>query len=413
MGPSDPPHAFDFDAYLAWLKKRGHNFIRGWAWETTRWDTTNVAVWANADHLVWPHPWVRTGPESALDGKPKFDLDRINTKYLDRLESRVAKASKQGIYISLMLFEGYGVQFHPEAWASHPFNAANNVNGVNGDLNGDGKGVEIHQLLEDRVTSIQEAFVRAVLERMNAYDNVLYEISNETHPSSTEWQYHMIRFIKACEMEMPKQHPVGMTFQYSGGSNEALLDSPADWISPNSDGGYRDDPPDVRGRKVVINDTDHLWGIGGNVVWVWKSVTRGLNPIFMDPYDGRVLGKELPEFEAIRRALGHALEYSRRMNLAQATPQGVLASTGYCLAEPGAAYLVLAPEGGAFEVDLSACEGAFRAEWHNPTSGEISHAESVSGGGKRTFTPPFEGAAVLFLKSDNDKPKKRPAARRR
>ena len=48
-----------------------------------------------------------------------------------------------------------------------------------------------------------------------------------------------------------------------------------------------------------MTQADHLWGIGGNRAWVWKSFTRGLNPIFMDPYDGLVLGGDLPAASAI------------------------------------------------------------------------------------------------------------------
>ena len=130
----------------------------------------------------------------------------------------------------------------------------------------------------------------------------------------------MIRFIKDYERTKPQQHPVGMTFQYKGGSNQTLFDSPADWVSPNPDGGYRDDPPPADGRKVVLNDTDHLWGIGGNLAWVWKSFTRGYNPIFMDPYDGDVLGNRFdPKWDPIRRSMGYTLRYARRMDLAQST----------------------------------------------------------------------------------------------
>jgi len=400
MGPSDPPPAFDFDAYLAWLVDHGHNFTRGWAWEPTRWDTTKMpAAWRNGDHHVAPHPWKRTGPGLALDGKPKFDLESINPDYLDRLKARVAKSDERGIYISVMLFEGYGVQFQREAWPNHPFNAANNINGIDGDKNGDGRGVEIHQLARKRVTKIQEAYVRAVLRTLNGFDNVLYEISNETYPSSTAWQYHMIEFIKRCEEKMPKQHPVGMTYQNKRGKNETLFDSPADWVSPNREGGYRDDPPDTAGCKVVLSDTDHLWGIGGDAVWVWKTIARGLNPVFMDPYDGRVLAKKSPQFDGARRAMGHALAYSRRMDLARATPQSALATTGFCLAEPGVAYLVFAPDADTFEVDLKANGGSFATEWHNPASGETRAADDTAGGAMRSFTAPFNGAAVLFLTS--------------
>lgn len=49
---------------------------------------------------------------------------------------------------------------------------------------------------------------------VNDLDNVFYEISNENHPPSTQWQYHMIRLIHDYERSKAKQHPVGMTFQY-------------------------------------------------------------------------------------------------------------------------------------------------------------------------------------------------------
>lgn len=400
MGPSDPPPAFDFDAYLAWLKSYGHNFTRGWTWEPTRWDTTGMKnpAWRNGDHHVSPHPWQRTGPGLALDGKPKFDLEKPNPVYLERIKTRVAKAREADVFISVMLFEGFGVQFDRVAWPNHPFNAANNINGVDGDKNGDGKGIEIHQLARKSVTRVQKAYVRWLVAALNEYDNLLYEISNETHPGSTEWQYEMIAFIKDCERDLPKQHPVGMTYQNRRGKNETLFSSAANWVSPNSAGGFRDNPPDMKGRKVVLVDTDHLWGIGGDATWVWTSVTRGLNPIFMDTYDGKVLGKVRPQDEAPRKAMGRAIEYARRMNLARATPRNELSSTGYCLAEPGVSYLVFAAEGGHIEVDLTAGDGPFTAEWRNAATDELVRVPPIPGGGKQTLRTPFDGAAVLFLK---------------
>jgi hypothetical protein len=81
--------------------------------------------------------------------------------------------------MSVMLFEGFGVQFLAEAWPNHPFNPANNVNGMDGDKNGDGKGLEMHQLADPRVTRLQEIYVRWLVEGLNHFDNLLYEISNE------------------------------------------------------------------------------------------------------------------------------------------------------------------------------------------------------------------------------------------
>jgi len=242
MGEADPPAPFDFNAYLDFLAQHDHNLIRLWRWELVSWDTSANDK-KTAKHLVAaPHPWPRTGPGKALDGKPTFNLDEFNEAYFQRLRSRVAAARDRGIYVSVMLFEGWGVQHVDGAWKAHPFHPDNNVNGLNGDADGDGQGMEIHGLRVPAVTRIQEAYVRKVIDTVNDLDNVLYEIANESGAYSTEWQEYVIGFIHAYEKGKPKQHPVGMTFQYSRdtkqrGSNAHLLKSSADWISPNPDAG--------------------------------------------------------------------------------------------------------------------------------------------------------------------------------
>ncbi len=398
MGTTDPPPAFDFAKYVDWMAGLGHNFIRLWTWELVRWDTT--ANQQNKRHTIAPLPYARTGPGEALDGKPRFDLMKFDAEYFDRLRSRLALAREHGIYVSVMLFEGWGLQFASGAWEGHPFHPKNNVNGIDGDANGDGSGVEVHELGNEAVTAIQEAYVRKVIETVNGFDNVLYEISNENHPPSTAWQYHMIRFIKACEATLPQQHPVGMTFQYKGGKNETLFDSPADWVSPNPEGGYRDDPPAADGRKVVINDTDHLWGTGGNQAWVWKSFLRGHNPIFMDPYDGEVLGPGSdPKWDPIRKSLGYARQSRRAgMDLARTVPVTDVASTKYCLVEAGKKYLVFRPEGQGDSFTVRLPSGTYTCEWFDPGKGRQIAVETIEvQAGDREFRPPFAGDAVLFL----------------
>lgn len=398
IGPKDPPAKFDFKANLDWMGKLNHNFIRMWTWELVSWNTKGNRE--NKLHTAAPQPFARTGPGKALDGKPKFNLKKFNPVYFDRLRRRITAAGERGIYVSVMLFEGWGLQFSPGAWESHPFNPKNNINPPRrGDMNKDGKGTEIHTLADKAVTALQEAYVRKTIDTVNGFDNVLYEISNENHPPSTKWQYHIIRFIKNYEKKKPQQHPVGMTFQYKGGTNEDLFKSPADWISPNNQGGYRDNPPAADGRKVVLNDTDHLWGIGGNQAWVWKSFLRGHNPIFMDPYDGVVLGNRFdPGWDPIRKSLGYALSYAEKMNLAAMPPRDNLASTKYCLANPGSEYLIYnpAPDDASFTVNLKA--GTYKYEWFNPDDGKRVSAGTIKAkGGKQTFKAPFKGDAVLYL----------------
>ncbi|UCD00081.1 MAG: DUF4038 domain-containing protein [Phycisphaerales bacterium] len=401
MGPEDPPVAFDYEAYLKWMKGLGHNFMRMWAWEMVQWDTKANGAHARKDvtqFSVRPHPWLRSGEGKALDDKPKFDLTQFNPRYFDRLRQRVEAARENGIYVSIMLFEGWAMQRIENGWKMHPFHPQNNINGVNGDINGDGMGLEVHELAVPEVTEVQKTYIHKVVDTVNDLDNVLYEISNENHSESTQWQYAMIRYIHECERGKPVQHPVGMTFQFRGGKNQDLFDSPADWISPNPEGGYRDNPPANDGQKVILTDTDHLWGIGGNQSWVWKSFTRGLNPIFMDPYDGVVLGSAFDaKFEPLRRSMGYALEFAGRLDLNNCRPLNDLSTTGHCLANPGRQYLIYQPEGGA-KLDVKLKEGKYSVEWFDPNAGKTVSKDQVSAEEQQTtFSNPVKGEAILLI----------------
>ena len=218
MTNDDSLQIFDYPAYLDFLTKYHHNFFRLWNWELFNWDTHANRDENAKDYAVSPFPWSRTGPGNATDGKPAFDLTRFNPEYFSRLRQRVQMAGDKDIYVAVMLFEGWGLQFSPDAYKNHPFYPENNINdlGLDTAVN---KRLEIHELKNKKVLEVQENYVRKVLETMNDLDNVLFEISNENHPASTEWQYHMIRFIKDYEKESGNQHPVGMTFN-TGGWND-------------------------------------------------------------------------------------------------------------------------------------------------------------------------------------------------
>lgn len=220
---------------------------------------------------------------------------RFNQQYFDRLRQRVVVAGERGIYVSVMLFQGWSVEKKGQVgnpWRGHPFNKANNINGIDGDRNDDGEGPEIHTLeSQKKITEIQEKYVRKIIDTVNDLNNVLYEIGNEMHVGSVPWQYHMIEFIRTYERSKPRQHPIGMTGAPI--ANAALFDSPADWVSPTGKDGYRSDPPPADGRKVVIADVDHIWP-KQHQQWVWKSFTRGLNTAFMDLYGETKIGRFIP-----------------------------------------------------------------------------------------------------------------------
>ena len=405
-GGSHPPPVFDFEQYLDFLEAHGHNFMRLWVWEGSRWSVQT----RDDDYWFYPEsPFVRTGPGLALDGKPRWDLQRFDEAWFERLRTRVAAAGERGIYVAVMLFNGWSVPAEigglsaRNAWHGHPMNAANNVNGIDGDRNGDDSGQDVHELGNPEVLAVQHAYLAKVVDTLNDLDNVLYEISNESHLDSVEWQHHVIDWLQAYQATLPNRHPVGMTIPFPGGDNETLFASNADWISPNR---YRDPPP-TDGRKVIIADTDHLWGIGGDRAWVWKSLARGAQPIFMDGYDaagygvgGKAFSWRDPGWASLRVSMGHARRYAERMDLAFSRPEPGACSTGYCLVADGpggAQYLVYSEKGGALRVDLAEVAGELQVEWFNPGNSETHRAGTIRGGAWRELAAPFEGDAVLFL----------------
>ena len=80
------------------------------------------------------------------------------------------------------------------------------------------------------------------------------------------------------------------------------------------------------------------------------------------------------------------------------TPNNSLSSTSYCLANPGSEYLAYQPGSGSFSVNLQA--GTYNYEWFNPSSGSIAFTGTITAsGGNLSFTPPFIGDAVLYLRA--------------
>ena len=403
----DPAPAFNYNGYLDFLQQYNHNFIRLWVTDLPKTDYSQES-YGKAVYYPAPLPWKRSGAKMAADGKPKFNLKQFNRGFFDRLRERVIAARDRGIYVSVMLFDGWNIYWHPgnKGWNYAPFNVKNNVNGINGDTNGDGQGFEAHSLQNQELVSLQEAYIRKVIDTVNDLDNVLYEISNEeSNMLSKDWSYHLINFIKKYESGKAKQHPVGMTAisEAYKPHNEWLTDGPADWISPYClNGGTPEawDLPVADGKKVVLLDTDHIWGIGGNDVWVWKAFMRGHNPLYMDPYGSAGF---VAADETARRAMGQTLNYASLINLGAMLPRTDISSTKYALVNQGKEYLVYQPVAGAsFTINLNS--GSYTCEWLNVGTSDVVTAGIVTATGtNQNFTPPFNGQAVLYLRKNDIK----------
>jgi hypothetical protein len=190
-------------------------------------------------------------------GKETFD-EHCNQDF-DRLRERVIKAGDAGIYVGVMLLDGWALHLSPapDHIEGHPFHATNNVNGISA-----GSIDDLQVLpLDPQIQAIQEAYICKVVDVLRDRPNVLWEVANESSgggsvdqefadflgmsepPSwgdSTEWQYGVIDTIKRHEADRHYDpHPIGMTMQFPVENqtkvNEPLLRSGAEWISPGYD----------------------------------------------------------------------------------------------------------------------------------------------------------------------------------
>lgn len=122
----------------------------------------------------------------------------------------------------------------------------------------------------------------------------------------------------------------------------------------------------------------------------------------MDPYveydSSATWGGTQGQFDSARRAMGQTLRLANRLDLAVMLPHNELASTSFCLANPGTNYVVYLPEGGEVTVDLSAATGKMKVAWIDPVNGKTVKGKSITGGNKKLFSPPFGGDAVLHIR---------------
>jgi hypothetical protein len=376
---------------------------------------------------LWMHGWIvnkgngvtypvnppiyrRSGGGGANDGGNKFDLDQFNEEFFTGLRERVKQASDRGIYTMIVLYmaectlDRYdGLNF----WHGHPWNAANNVNGIGADLNGDGSGYEMYGDYGRRGAAWDRhvAYINKVVATLAGIDRVIWEVGNEMPIESAAFQYQVLDHLKTVS-----NAPAGMSahgdWQLNngrhGGPYSELVNNPGVWLAPawEGDNVFLNDPP-VEPQKIVFNDTDHTLGWDlPPVDWIWRAFTRGHNLILMDTYipdEYAPRAGRQDQITRLRRNLGYTIQYARRMQLAHMVPRVDLTSTRHALANPGGEYLVFQRGGGALTVELES--GTYSVEWLRPHDGRVFDGGVVRGAHRQGFTPPFEGDAVLYLRA--------------
>lgn len=240
------------------------NFTRLWTIET-RGAVFSQSIWgSNTEGLVSIQdlPWKKDGS--------------LNKRYYKSLEKTVKKAERRDIVTGVVLFEGSIPDIFPAGWDNHAFN---------------GLGPKSHDQVHTKGpwNSFQRDHVKKVVETLEPYDNVIYEVGNELMSSSTGWfQPWVVKMVKKWT-----DKPVGVSYsspiRASRGRDESawMLKTGADWFGPTYTALVKGQFSSV--KKPIIFDTDHSWPLRSNVAGLKYAWDRGYNILLMDGFDGTML----------------------------------------------------------------------------------------------------------------------------
>jgi hypothetical protein len=216
---------FRFEKYLDDAAEKGITLTRLFTLFRELQSSINPYSTCKPESPDYVAPFERTGPGRALDGEPKFDLTKANPEFFDRLHSFVSLASDRGIIVEVVFLSN---TYNDSVWALNPLNPANNLSGLD-DFEWPDYMSQRHPLLFD----LQAGHSRRVVQEINKYDNVIFEICNEPggrvggesspHPTVHEvndWLSAHIRVIRKAEEGLPNQHLIA--------GQEAFLYDPFD-----------------------------------------------------------------------------------------------------------------------------------------------------------------------------------------
>ena len=395
---------FDHAPYLDELRRCGLNLTRTFA-GTYREVESSFNIRANT---LAPHsgryqcPWMMRGD--------RYDLDRFDPAYFDRLRSFVAEAGRRGVVVEFVLF----CPFYEEVlWEVNPMNARNNVNGV-----GDCPRVEALSLEHPELLRRQLAFVDRVVRELNDFDNLYFEACNEPYICDVpgDWEDRIIEAIVEAEAGLPNRHLIARNVA----NKTAKIDEPNPSVSIFN--FHYAAPPIVLlenaglGRPIADDETGFA-GVDDRTyrTEAWEFLLAGgsafsnLDYSFTaDREDGTApVSAPTPGGggRALREQLGLLRRFLEGFDLARLEPSDAIAVAGgadgtraWSIAEPGRRYACYVRGGSPLTLEADLPGGSYRVEWLDPRDGRVIGSAEIEGGAPRTLeSPRFDEDVALRI----------------
>jgi hypothetical protein len=428
---------FDYITYLDALHAQGLNdtriftgsYIEGE--KDIKWMGYNNTLAPRPNRLIVP--WQRSNISGYYGGGNKFDLEKWDENYFQRLKDLMTQAQARGIIIEVTLF---GNQYSDSIWIKSPLYPRNNIQGAGPSGS---KSFLIFQTLSDKqLLKYQEAYVQKMLKELNSFDNLYYEISNEPYNDIIDsaavdsWHNHMVQLIKETEKNMPKKHLIATCFSIIDNPDVSIANfhyvrvpkmQSFEWLLAlnkviNMDetigSVYDSDVTDTR-----IEAWDHILRGGGaynNLSWEYTPCKEaGTDSAKIIREQLQYLQKFMGEFDYIHMAPDHSVitaeprasfvrvlseaarQYAIYLHHSKIKGSGELEAWGYHSMN------------GTYEdrLALNLPIGTYRVRWMNPSTGVFyDKAERVvqhKGGILSLLTPEFQTDIALQVKIRKEK----------
>jgi hypothetical protein len=397
---------FDFKPYLAELESSCFNLTRAFSgvyFEVPgSFKIEHNTLAPKPDRVLTP--WARR--------EDKYDLDRWDDAYFQRLETFLAEAGRRGIVVELVLFCPF---YEDSMWDVSPMNARNNANAVE-----TCPRTEVYTLRHPKLLERQDALVRKLVNELKEFDNLYYEICNEPYFGGVtlEWQAHIAATIVDAERNFPTRHLIAQNIA----NGKAKIERPDPAVSLFN--FHYATPPDTVGlnyglNKALADDETGFRGTGDRAyrTEAWDFLLAGgsvfdhLDYSFtLDHPDGTAKvtdptpgggGPTLrAQFKILRDFLA-AFDFVRMApnakTIAQTEPKETLARMR-CLCEPGRAYAVYASTSEITRLTLELPAATYRAEWLDPLTGKVVRLPDIDHKGGRISLDAPKFAEDIALK---------------
>lgn len=430
---------FDYRRYLDTVAAAGLNLIRLFtgAYVEKPGDfgiRLNTLAPASGRFLA---PWARSQTPGCRLGGSRFDLERWDPAYFERLKAVLGEASKRGIVAEVTFFSAY----YGGGWENSPFHPDNNVNET---PRLDKKRVQTRD--NEGLLARQEALVRKIAGELAAFDNVYYEIQNEPwadraepldiiHPylapedmkddwrfwknkvegadaPSRAWQAHIVRVIREEEKRLGVRHLVAQNFANFG---YPLRDVDAEIDVVNFHYAWPQAAAANLGLRRILNSDETGFAGASDDTYrrqAWEFLLAGgtafdhLDYSFAVGQEDGTARNDAPGggSPALRAQLGFLRRFLEEMDLVALAPDDtvVRSSPGahaHAASARGRQYALYVRGDGDTLLALDLPAGEWRAEWVDPRTGRSIEAVTLrhEGGRRELRSPRYDGDVALRL----------------